>query len=262
MTFLEIVKEVARLSGTVDPRSIETLEGAEGRIALLANVVEAAWTEIQNTYHAWRFLTKELPTNTTLDDGIAAYTAANLGLSDWSEWIPGTAPGTIPLTLWKPTEAGSTYRADEQALAFAASYPEFRSSYQTGTNASTTGRPQSFSIDVQDRLVFWPTPDDDYHLAGTYRRSAQVLSADSDKPIIADQYHRTLVHAAKLLLDHSDEADGNVLLADIELPLTFQHSLASLRRRYLSGGISLSRGRPVGGGGFRPVAPVSVVVSG
>lgn len=260
MNYLQLAQSLARISGSVDPSSITTLQDAKGRIRLLADLLESAWTEIQNTYNAWTFLTVEFPEGTVLTDGVAAYGvgAGDLGLDNWAEWIPGTASGTIPLTLW---EAGS--RAGERPLTFF-SYPEFRARYQRGANAEReAARPQVFSIDLQDRLVFWPVPDAAYRLAGTYRRSAQVLSADDDEPIIADQYHRTLVHAAKILLDHSDEADGNVLLADIDLPMTFQASLASLRRRYLQGGSgSISRGTAVGqGSSFRPVAPVSVVVN-
>ena len=274
MTYLEIVQALARLSGTVDPRSIETLEGATGRIRLLADLVESAWTEIQNTYHGWRFLTVEFPDDTALLDNAprGAHSADTLGLPNWAEWIPGTSPGTIPLTIWSPdtvveaedgTETRTSNRGDEQQLNFSP-YRPFQRRYQTGANAiRDTARPQVFSIDLQDRLVFWPIPDAAYPVAGTYRRSAQSLSADDDVPLgIAPQYHRTLVHAGKLLLDHSDEADGNVLLADIDLPMTFQASLASLRRRYLAGGSgSLSRGTAVGqGSSFRPISPVTVVV--
>lgn len=262
MNYLEIVKETARLSGTVDPRSVATVETG-GRIRLIAALVAAAWQEIQSSQQAWRFRVIEFPEVTGLTPNVNRYTAETLNLTNppWSNWILGGA-GSIPLTIWAQTREGGTpipadeLRRDEQALTVL-DYPAFRASYQTGASIAITGRPQAVAVNTQDELVVWPTPTETYRLSGTYRRAPQILTEDDDTPIVAEEFHRLIAWAGKLLLDHYDEADGNVLLADMNLPMTFEASLASLRRRYLSGGVSIAR-VPVGGSTFRPVPSFSI----
>jgi len=270
VNYLQLCKETARLSGTVDPRSIETVD-APGRIGLIAALVQAAWTEIQSSTQSWRFLVAEYPETAELPANQNRLTHHSLNLiglppepvegrvypPPWSNWILGGA-GSVPLTIWRL----SGDRGDEQPLVVL-DYQAFRASYQTGVSRGTKGRPQAVAVDQQDGLVFWPMADEIYRLSGTYRRAPQILGVpekpgetpDGTVPIVAEEFHRLIAWAGKLLLDHHDEADGNVLLADLNLPMTFEASMASLRRRYLSGGLSIGRS-PIGGsnpGGFRPV---------
>lgn len=259
MNFLEIVKETARLSGTVDPRSVETVD-APGRIGLIAALVRTAWTQIQAETRAWRFLTVELPDTAELNVGESALTHQSLNLTGpppepvpntvypppWSDWIIGEASGAAPWTIWRKTpETGATLRADELRL-LPVPYPAFRESYQRGVSVAEEGRPQAIAVDTQDRLVFWPKPTEDYLLSGTYRRAPQMLTDDDDEPIVADEFHHLLVWAGKLLLDHHDEAGNAVLLSDMNLPMTFQASMGALRSRYLNRGLSIAA-RPIGG---------------
>jgi len=261
VNYLEIVRETARLSGTVDPRSVQTVNDG-GRIGLIAALVRTAWQQIQAETRAWRFLTVELPEDATLPAGINALTAEGTSVrtssvgtlaplplvpnAPWSDWIIGEAAGAAPWTIWRKTpEPGATPRADELRL-LPVSYPAFRESYQRGVSVEEEGRPQAIAVDTQDRVVFWPRPRVDYLLSGTYRRAPQMLTDDDDVPIVAEEFHHLLVWAGKLLLDHHDEADGSVLLADMNLPMTFQASMGALRSRYLNRGLSIAA-RPIGG---------------
>lgn len=225
MTYLELVREVARLSGTTDPRSISTVQNATGRIAVLAGLVNSAWTEIQTAYRAWRFLIAELPDATRIPAGVSEFTAAALNLSNWDEWILGNAEGTARLTVW-PAAAN---RNEELPLSVV-EYQAFRAAYQVGANRSVNGRPRAVSVDQQDRLVVWPVPERDYRMAGTYRRTAQVFAADADVPIIADAHHGAIAWQALLLLHRRDEADADVLVTTQQ---SLDMRLAALRRRYL-----------------------------
>lgn len=226
MTYLELTKELAKLSGTTDPRSISTVRNATGRIAVLAGFVNNAWNEIQTAYRAWRFLVADLPDATRLTLGVSSFTAATLNLSNWDEWVLGNAEGTARLTVWPASDPN---RNAELPLSVVA-YEAFRAAYETGANRSVTGRPRAVSVDHQDRLVVWPVPEQDYAIAGTYRRSPQVLSADADVPIIAPAHHEAIVWQALLLLNRRDEADADVLVTTEQ---SLETRLAALRRRYL-----------------------------
>lgn len=234
MNHLEIVQEVARLSGVGDPRSIATTQGATGSTAKVVSLVQAGWTEIQNAYRAWRFLVVDFPETLVLEEGLNRFTASSLNLPNWSEWIRGDTLGQVPVTVWpaaNEAEGLAEARGSEQQLAFV-DYPAFRRLYQTGSSVSQaqSGQPRVASIDNQDRLVVWPTPDRNYGIAGTYRRLPQVFSADTDEPIVSAEHHDTIVWKGTLLVNEAEEAELGVLRST-ERGLNTR--MAALRRRYL-----------------------------
>ena len=232
MNFLDITQRVARLSGAADSRSVTTTQGASGHVGLIAELVREAWLEIQNEYRAWRFLVVDFPETTVLEAGLNTFTAASLNLANWSEWIPGNYRGTVPITGWPAAADGEPEDRGREAQLVPADYRQFRQSYQYGSSVTQdqTGQPRVLSIDNQDRLVVWPTPDRDYRLSGTFRRSAQELLADDDVPIIAPEFHNTIVWAATLLLHRADESDQTVLLTTRQ---DMEKRKAALRRRYI-----------------------------
>lgn len=231
-TYLELCREAAQLSGTIDRRTIAVV-GAPGRLGLLADLMRSAWEEIQNQYRAWRFLTVDIPDTTRLGTGISAFEPNSLNLEHWAEWIPGTDEDTVPITIWPAPgmeETGDPHRAQEISLSWE-EYRVFRQLYQTGSSLSTpAATPRAFSVDNRDRLVVWPRPDRDYRIAGTYRRAAQRLSGNDDVPIIAQEHQDVIVWAAVLLLHRHDEAESNVLVTTQQ---GLDTRLAALRRRYL-----------------------------
>ena len=229
-TYLGIVQQAARFSRSIDPRTVTSVTGP-GRIGQLADLVAEAWIEIQNRYEAWRFLRAEFPANAVLAEGAAEFTAASLNIENWSEWILGTEEGTVRLTVWP---AGEPNRDNERQLVVVEDYPLFRSSYQRGTSITApTGAPQVVTVDDQDRLVVWPTPDEDYRIAGSYRRSPQVLVDDDDVPIIADQFHNAITWSAVELFHQTQRtATDTYTLAE----RSAAKRMGALRRRYLPAG--------------------------
>ena len=141
----------------------------------------------------------------------------------------GDQAGRVPLTVWP---AGDANRDQERELAVAPDYQAFRRSYQRGTQLSVPpSAPQVVSVDEEDRLVVWPTPDVDYRMDGTYRRSAQVLVDDDDTPIVEDQFHNSIMWRAvefHLQIDET-ENQNSLMLAQSNA----RKRLGALRRRYL-----------------------------
>ena len=233
MNLLELTQTVARFSGTVDPRVITSAANSQGRVRNIVEYVREAWLEIQNEAQAWRFLTVALPENARLVPGISVVTHQVLlgpALQEtWANWLLGTgASRTVPLSVW-PVDNRSAER-DLDVL----SWGEFRISYRQGRTAENPpmGQPQVVAIDPQDRLNFWPSPDQPYQLAGTYRRLPQELLNDDDSPIILPNHHMVIVRAALLKLYRHDEAPPQALYnaeQDLLVPMR------ALRRRYLYG---------------------------
>ena len=254
-TYLELCKKTARFSGTIDPRNVTSVDGI-GRLALLSGFVSEAWLTIQNDYRAWRFMIMSLPETAVLGAGQNKFTAASFDIPNWSEWRSGTATGTTPFKIWPTSGEGElpdANRGFEAELAYT-DYSNFDQAYLTGQSRNDVGPPQAFTIDEQDNLVFYPTPNRDYRITGTYRRAAQELLVDEDVPIIPDaSHHDTIAWTATMLLNVYDEAEQQTLI------LTGQQvdkRMAALRRRYLPVGASLVYS-PLGTGrGFaRPLSP-------
>ena len=242
MNYLGLVQRLAQKSGTVDRRTISTVQGQlSPRVALLASMVGEAWNDIQLAHDSWRFLTVEIPESSTLDAGISEYTPSDLNIADWAAWILATRPGAVPLTVW-PADS-----PDSETRLVPVGWSAFRASYRTGAARRATGRPAAVSVDTRDRLAVYPAPDGAYRLAGTYRRSPQVLAADTDVPIVLPQYHEGIVDVASLLLDRHDEADA-LVLRDSEDEA--EKAMAALRRRYLTGSLRIG-GTPIGQRGGR-----------
>ena len=250
MNLLELTQTVARFSGTVDPRSITTAANSRGRIRTIVEFVREAWLEIQNSEQSWRFLTRALPESTTLQAGIEAVTPESLIPSEahlWANWLLGTGGSrVVPLSVWPappPTEtpespeARIARRSKERNLVvrtWTGGSNPFRE-FQTGSQAASPrdGQPQYVAIDPQDRLTFWPVPEQAYRLAGTYRRLPQELDADDAEPdLILPNHHMVIVRAAILKLYRHDEAPPQALFnaeQDLLVPMR------ALRRRYLYG---------------------------
>ena len=242
MNLLELTQTVARFSGTVDPRSITTAANSRGRIRTIVEFVREAWLEIQNEASQWRFLTVPLPDSTTLQAGISAVSHSTLlplePVHPWAQWLLGTgATRTVPLSVWPAAIPGPPFipenRSAERDLDILG-WNDFRQSYRVGVQAQhpTMGQPRVVAIDPDDFLQFWPHPEQDYRLAGTYRRLPQELVADETIPIILPNHHMVIVRAALLKLYRHDEAPPQALYnaeQDLLVPMR------ALRRRYLYG---------------------------
>ena len=190
-------------------------------------------------------MTVSLPQQLTLPQGINMFTPQSLNIANpgLQQWITGGVSGQIPLSVWP---AQPEVRGNERDLVVY-DYPEFRRLYQFGDSISNpqTGQPQAVSVDVQDRLVVWPTPDQAYRLAGTYRRVPQELEGDQDLPIVNAAYHDAIVRYAIFMLHEHDEADSNMIILASNRA---DKKLDPLRRRYLTSNISLAN-HPIGPSG-------------
>lgn len=196
MNYLELCQAVARESGTLTgSSSFTTVQDAQGRAAKIAGWVADAWVEIQNSRTDWLF--RQAPFAKPLIVGLNTYTGASFDLAV-SQWLPDTGQRQT-MSLYDPAIG----QADEGHIR-QIGYDEWRDSYDFG--AQTNGRPVVWAIGPDGALCIGPKPDKAYMLRGRYRRAAQRLTADTDIPIMPDDYHNAIVRQALFNMADGDDA--------------------------------------------------------
>lgn len=195
-TFLELVNDVGRESGTMGGQSLGSVANAAGRWLKLVNWTRQAWQMIQRERGDWTFRRAQF--EGVLTASKATYTPVDLGITDFSSWAPET-DGINPFSLYDPAVG----RADESHI-LRWNYTDWAERYDFGIHDAN--RPTVMAIDFERNLCLGPKPDKAYRLRGRYTRSIQTLSADSDTPIIHEDYHQAIVWRALMLLGEDDES--------------------------------------------------------
>lgn len=200
-TFLELVNDVARESGTVsESQELTTVTGATGRLRKIVGWTRQAWEMIQRARNDWTFTRAQFEGELTV--GQTEYDpTTDLGITNFGRWLPyGDSLGAP--SLYDPAVG----RADELPL-MAISFRDFAQRYLVG--APQQIRPGVYAVGGRSLHVGGP-PDKAYKIRGFYRRGVQSLAADSDVPFIDEQYHQAIVWRALMLLGDDDEAPYEV----------------------------------------------------
>lgn len=193
-TYLELVQDLARESGSMDPSNITTVTGLTGRSAKMANWVKQAWTNIQNSRRDWGWMVCEF--TDTLIPGTAVYTANSFNLTRFSRWAVDRH-WYMPLSL----RDDSIGLSDEHEIP-QISYEEWRSLYGRG-DQTDQHRPTVWAISPKNELVFGAYPDDDYTVRGQYVKGPQILAANADIPEMPERFHQLIMwEALRLLMLH------------------------------------------------------------
>lgn len=206
-TFLQLVNKVEERSGTIDTRNQATVDvtaPATLRHAKIVNAVSEAWTIIQNGRNDWRFMRGEF--QHALATGQARYTAAEMGLTDLSQWGGPLSNDPDPMACHDPAEGV----AGQHAVRYCR-YDAWRATYARGVHAEN--RPANWSLDFDGKLCVGPTPDRAWVLTGEYVRTPQLLALNADVPRCLPQYHDVIVYRALMLLADHDEAPAALIPA-------------------------------------------------
>lgn len=199
-TFLELVNDVARESGTMGGQTIGSVANASGRWSKVVHWTRQAWELIQRERSDWTFLRKQF--TGTLYAGKARYTQVDLAIPDFGSWPFPNSDGRR-FTLFDPAIG----RADEQPLP-RIDYDTWLNRYDVGVPGQN--RPTEFAIGDDRALYVGLTPDRQYMLRGHYRRAVQALTADDDQPYINPDLHQAIVWRALMLLGDDDESQIEV----------------------------------------------------
>lgn len=220
-SFLTICNDVARESGTFPDRpALSTTVDQTGRKYDLVEWVKQAYEDVQRSQRAWRWLTTEFSGETI--SGSREYTASDMSITErFGHWVPFNEFNERSVSIYKTSEG----QAKEQRLQFV-DQSVFRSRYGMGAQATQTGRPTCYTIDNQNRLAFYPTPDAAYTVRGLYYKSPQVLATDAEDPEMPDQFHRLIQWDALILLGTFDEAFNQLQLWERRSMSLMSHLIA------------------------------------
>jgi hypothetical protein len=203
MTFLELCQMTTQQTGTVQGTFPAAVTGQSNRLKQIVDFVREAYVDIQNAHRMWRWLQSEFIGETVI--GTSRYAATDfrdegtgLAIDRFSQWgfkqTSADAGTSMYLTSVGPAEEGWLRWRDWE--------------YFSNINLrgpQTPGKPQTYSIDNQGRMVISPPPDDVYTLRGRYRKSAQYLAADGDIPEMPTDFHTVIKDAALIYVEGFDE---------------------------------------------------------
>lgn len=201
-TFLELCQSVAVESGTVPTigEPLTVTGQTDPRLYRVVRWTREAWRQIQTSESHWRWMRGEFSGTTT--SGTQRYLASDLGISTrFGQWILPDAPEYVDMTYYKT----STGQSGEQRMSYKP-WNEFYRECLVGSVASNTGAPQIFTVTPDNKLAFYPIPDDTYTIRGQYMKSEQILAADTDEPEMPSQFHPLIEWLALGLLATFDES--------------------------------------------------------
>jgi hypothetical protein len=196
-TFLELVQDLARQDGSIDPRSITSVVDQGGRPGKMVNYVQKAYNNIQRSRRDWGWLTEDF--TATLIPGSAIYTNLSFNLDRWANWIGDKIEGYLPMSLWDPAQG----LADEGEIE-EVTYDYWRHRYGRGDQSGMYwNRPNEWTVTPKNELAFGPWPDYAYQIRGQYQKGPQQLVANEDVPEMPARFHDLIVwEAERLLLIH------------------------------------------------------------
>lgn len=200
MTYLEICQRIAQESGVVSGVQPTSVVGQSGKLRAIVGWGAEAYNMIQRERRDWRWLEGAWTGNTVAAQ--QRYSAANLGIATrFSSWVIKSTQEQYSVSAFL-TSAG---RSEEAWLAYR-EWDDFNDIMLFGSASLETGKPSHFSIDPEDKIVLWPTPNAIYTLRGRYRKAIQELTANGDIPEMPAENHMAIVWRGVMLLGTYDEA--------------------------------------------------------
>lgn len=207
-TYLELVKALARKSGSMDEDQITTVVGLSGRSRKMANWVQEAYDNIQNHRRDWGWLVADF--SWPLIIGTSVYTAASFNLTRFASWIVDKG-WYKPLTIYDPAIGVS----DETAIP-QISYEEYRTTYGRG-DQTDLNRPIAYAITPRNEIAFGPYPDLAYVVHGQYVKGPQTLVNNSDAIEMPERFARLVVWEALRLMMLDDGAYDEATFPTVEM---------------------------------------------
>ena len=202
MNFLTLCKRVRQEAGISGDGPVTTV-AQTGMMRKVVDWTAQAWSDIQISRADWLFMNKEFTFDTVA--ATRDYLAADYAITDLKLWDKNT------FLIYE----NSVGVSDENTLYFLP-YHKWRDSYRARMSDRPDDRPQLFTILPDNKVRFEPRPDKIYTISGEYKRTTQVLSADSDEPTsFPDDYHMMIVWLAVKYYAFYEDAPEVLELAEI-----------------------------------------------
>lgn len=201
MTYLELVKALARASGTENPAEITDVTALETTHQEdVKNWIDRAYRDIQSMHEAWEFRRGALTVSLTA--GTRSY-ALSSSAADFETLLPFYYPYRREYVI-----------LDDQRFnpVFHVRWRDWRGWYESQDDHE--GRPRYFTVDPSDNLIVYPKPRSAYTLKSDYAKTLDTMTANDDEPIFPSRFHEVLVFYALREYAGYDEAAGQYQRAD------------------------------------------------
>lgn len=176
MTFLELASRLLTETG-VDDNGVASVSGQTGMQLKAVYWINRAWTEIQNL-QSWDFLWVGDARLTTVVGQPSYLPTEHLQLNPLlKKWI-----------------TDSVRISDATGTGYLRYQPWAR--WQAARLHASSGKPTTFTINPQNALVFNALPDAAYETGFDYYRQPQVLSGNTDTPILPEHHHDIILYKA------------------------------------------------------------------
>jgi hypothetical protein len=193
VTFLELCQEMVAqfgLSGGTGPSAVT---GQKGELGNVVRWIRDACLDTDNKWQDWRYLwlpyAGTLATNTSTG---TVPTQSGVKVRRWQTKALKYRTSNPLGTSWTP-------------IGFMA-YNEFIDSIDPDT--ASPGTPGCFTVLPDDTLQFDRPADQSYDLKGGFYRRPPKLAANSDVPLMPDEFHRIIiVRALKYYADREDAGE-------------------------------------------------------
>jgi hypothetical protein len=191
MNFVQLVEDL-RVECGVSGAPLISVQTLNGELLRLKTWIRDAWQELQLERTDWKFMRR--PVSFTTMAGVQSYSLATVQAANANIDIDLYKQDTFSIDPPLDTPA----RSQEQPLDVMA-YEHFRNMYVVGypaTDATRWQRPIAMAFDDAKTIWFGPSPDKAYTIRGDCWINPQVLTADTDVPIMPLKYHKVIVYRA------------------------------------------------------------------
>lgn len=193
MNYLALCKFTHRYIATGDAApgtAPTTTVGQQGYLYEITQWVNDAYSDIQQDQQYWNWLRGRL--TLSLSIGVDTYTQSVVQgtTSDYDYPIPMVSPeGTRYALVYDPAIG-----VGDQTFCFFIPYEDWRGWKDRGVKPS--GKPGYFTVRPDKTIELIPTPDKAYTVTMDYRKTLDVLSGDTDTPLMPSQYHEAIAYLA------------------------------------------------------------------
>jgi len=190
MNYVDLVEDL-RVECGVSGAKLVTVQNLSGELNRLKTWIRDAWQELQLERIDWKFMRRTISIPT--QPGKQRYSLAEVSALNPACDIDAYKQDSFTIDPFDDLD-----QQQEQPLGVM-EYSHFRNMY---INAYPTmdperwQRPTIMAIDDARAIWFGPCPDDTYFIRGECWVNPQVLTADTDVPIMPAKYHKVIVYRA------------------------------------------------------------------
>lgn len=194
-----------------------------GQQALAVRFVREAWRRIQQDDEQWLWMRKSFSADLVEDQSV--YSWSDLGIPRKPRsWLTPLIGGSI----WYITGENGTGQLQQLT------WEQYRA--RTVGQTQTPSRPTAFIVQPDQRLAFYPVPDDSHTVSGEYQSGVHVfgntIDAWGEEPeLIPEEFHDMIKWAAIMMVHSFDEASESYAFAQNE----YAKDHNNMKRSYLPG---------------------------